>query len=161
MTTAVLMLLVVAIPASAHAEAAAHHRHAPPCLGGGRQRISAVGAVRPAARGPSRRSPTGVARRLFRVAEEAFLPDPVWSSRTDDALMRETIAVLERRNVIGVLSGPPERGNHDRARLCRTRRGPCVAVAVGRDQVKADVKHRPPYPTCVFRRDLRNGEPAR
>jgi uncharacterized protein len=36
-------------------------------------------------------------------------PDPVWSPTTDDALIRETIAVLERRNVIGVLSGPPER----------------------------------------------------
>jgi len=36
-------------------------------------------------------------------------PDPVWSPGTDEALMKETIAVLERRNVIGVLSGPPER----------------------------------------------------
>lgn len=35
--------------------------------------------------------------------------DPVWSPITDDALMKETIAALERRNVIGVLSGPPER----------------------------------------------------
>ena len=36
-------------------------------------------------------------------------PDPVWSPETDEALMKETIAVLERRNVIGVLSGTPER----------------------------------------------------
>jgi hypothetical protein len=35
--------------------------------------------------------------------------DPVWSPMTDDALMKETIAAVERRNVIGVLSGPPER----------------------------------------------------
>jgi uncharacterized protein len=34
--------------------------------------------------------------------------DPVWSPRTDAALMTETIAALERRNVIGVLSGTPE-----------------------------------------------------
>jgi hypothetical protein len=33
--------------------------------------------------------------------------DPVWSSKTDEALMRETIAVMERRNITGVLSGPP------------------------------------------------------
>ena len=33
--------------------------------------------------------------------------DPVWSPMTDDALMRETIAVMERRNIYGVLSGPP------------------------------------------------------
>ena len=35
--------------------------------------------------------------------------DPVWSPTSDSALMRETIAALERRNVIGVLSGTPER----------------------------------------------------
>jgi predicted TIM-barrel fold metal-dependent hydrolase len=35
--------------------------------------------------------------------------DPVWSPMTDYALMRETIAALERRNVFGVLSGRPER----------------------------------------------------
>ncbi|HKY33253.1 MAG TPA: amidohydrolase family protein [Candidatus Polarisedimenticolia bacterium] len=35
--------------------------------------------------------------------------DPVWSPENDDALMRQTIAAMERRNVIGVLSGPPER----------------------------------------------------
>lgn len=35
--------------------------------------------------------------------------DPVWSPQTDEALMRETIDALERHNVIGVLSGPPER----------------------------------------------------
>jgi uncharacterized protein len=32
--------------------------------------------------------------------------DPVWSPMTDEALMRETLAVMERRNVYGVLSGP-------------------------------------------------------
>ena len=31
--------------------------------------------------------------------------DPVWSLPTDQALMEQTIAVLKRRNVIGVLSG--------------------------------------------------------
>lgn len=35
--------------------------------------------------------------------------DPVWSPESDEALMKETIAVLERRNIIGVLSGTPER----------------------------------------------------
>jgi hypothetical protein len=32
-------------------------------------------------------------------------PDPVWSPTTDQALMEQTIAVLKRLNVIGVLSG--------------------------------------------------------
>ena len=35
--------------------------------------------------------------------------DPVWSPETDDALMAETLATLERLNVFGVLSGTPER----------------------------------------------------
>lgn len=32
--------------------------------------------------------------------------DPIWSPMTDEDLMTETIEVLERRNVIGVTSGP-------------------------------------------------------
>jgi predicted TIM-barrel fold metal-dependent hydrolase len=34
--------------------------------------------------------------------------DPVWSPETDDDLRSETISVMERRNVFGVLSGTPE-----------------------------------------------------
>jgi predicted TIM-barrel fold metal-dependent hydrolase len=34
--------------------------------------------------------------------------DPVWSPTTDEALMRETIAAMDRLNVYGVLSGPYE-----------------------------------------------------
>lgn len=32
--------------------------------------------------------------------------DPTWSPTTDQALMRETIAVMDRLNIYGVLSGP-------------------------------------------------------
>jgi len=35
--------------------------------------------------------------------------DPVWSPKTDGELMAQTIEVMERRNVYGVLSGTPER----------------------------------------------------
>lgn len=35
--------------------------------------------------------------------------DPVWSPETDEELMRQTIEAVERRNIIGVLSGTPER----------------------------------------------------
>jgi uncharacterized protein len=35
--------------------------------------------------------------------------DPIWSPTTDDELMKQTLAIVERRNVIGVLSGPPAR----------------------------------------------------
>lgn len=34
--------------------------------------------------------------------------DPVWSPATDDALRRETIGLLKRRNIVGVLSGTAE-----------------------------------------------------
>lgn len=33
---------------------------------------------------------------------------PIWSPETDDDLMKQTLAVLERRNIIGVTSGPRE-----------------------------------------------------
>lgn len=35
--------------------------------------------------------------------------DPVWSPGSDEALLEETLAALERHNVIGVLGGPPAR----------------------------------------------------
>ncbi len=35
--------------------------------------------------------------------------DPVWSPATDDELRDRTIKVMERRNVVGILSGTPER----------------------------------------------------
>lgn len=36
-------------------------------------------------------------------------PDPVWSPVTDEEVLSQTLAIMERRNIIGVLSGPPER----------------------------------------------------
>ena len=35
--------------------------------------------------------------------------DPIWSPTTDEEVMRRTIEVVERRNVYGMLSGPPAR----------------------------------------------------
>jgi uncharacterized protein len=35
--------------------------------------------------------------------------DPIWSPTSDDELMKQTLAIAERRNVIGVLSGPAAR----------------------------------------------------
>jgi uncharacterized protein len=35
--------------------------------------------------------------------------DPVWSPTTDEALVRETVALMERLNIFGVLSGSPDR----------------------------------------------------
>jgi predicted TIM-barrel fold metal-dependent hydrolase len=36
-------------------------------------------------------------------------PDPVWSPATDEALMRESLAALDKLNIIAVASGPAER----------------------------------------------------
>jgi predicted TIM-barrel fold metal-dependent hydrolase len=36
-------------------------------------------------------------------------PDPVWSPATDEALMRESLAAMDKLNIIGVASGPAER----------------------------------------------------
>jgi predicted TIM-barrel fold metal-dependent hydrolase len=41
--------------------------------------------------------------------------DPVWSPMTDDALMNETLSVLRRRNIFGVVSGGVERVQRWRA----------------------------------------------
>lgn len=35
--------------------------------------------------------------------------DPIWSPTTNDDVMNQTLAIAERRNIIGVLSGPVER----------------------------------------------------
>lgn len=43
---------------------------------------------------------------FLQTFKEPPCPDPIWSPTTDEALIEETVAVLERRNIIGVLSGP-------------------------------------------------------
>jgi len=58
-----------------------------------------------------RLSPLDPSREVFRhpVAKAPLCADPIWSPLTDQAVMEQTIGVLERRNIIGGLSGPPER----------------------------------------------------
>lgn len=45
---------------------------------------------------------------FIRVMKEPPCADPIWSPTTDAALIEQTVAILERRNIIGVLSGPAE-----------------------------------------------------
>jgi len=40
------------------------------------------------------------------TAVDPYCEDPVWSPTTDDEVMRKTLEILERRNIIGVTSGP-------------------------------------------------------
>ena len=46
---------------------------------------------------------------FLKMMKQPPCADPIWSPETDEELMRRTIAVMERRNVIGILSGTPER----------------------------------------------------
>jgi hypothetical protein len=43
---------------------------------------------------------------FLRLFKNPPCEDPVWSPETDEELMTRTLAVMERRNVIGVVSGP-------------------------------------------------------
>ena len=46
---------------------------------------------------------------LMAMLKEPMCDDPVWSPVSDEALMHETIEVMERLNMFGVLSGTPDR----------------------------------------------------
>lgn len=46
---------------------------------------------------------------LMALLADPPCPEPIWSPPTDEALMQQTIAVLERRHVFGVLSGDADR----------------------------------------------------
>ena len=47
--------------------------------------------------------------RFIAWQKEPPCADPVWSPKSDTELMQQTIAVMNRRNIYGVLSGTPER----------------------------------------------------
>lgn len=60
--------------------------------------------------------------------------DPIWSPKGKDAIMKETIAVLERRNIFGVLSGTPD----EVRRWMKAAPGrfiPSVQFKIGRDDI--------------------------
>lgn len=49
------------------------------------------------------------------MAKQPPCDDPVWSPESDEEVMNQTIEIMERRNIIGVLSGTPERVKEWRA----------------------------------------------
>ena len=67
--------------------------------------------------------------------------DPIWSPVTDDALMQETIAEVERLNVIGILSGEPDRVLQWSAQA-PDRFFPSVQFRIGRDAMSPDSLRR-------------------
>ena len=55
------------------------------------------------------------AKAFLALAKKPPCSDPVWSPATDEGVMSETLAVMKRRNIIGVLSGSAARVKHWRA----------------------------------------------
>ncbi len=43
------------------------------------------------------------------MAKQPPCADPVWSPETDEEVMSQTLDIMQRRNIVGVLSGTPER----------------------------------------------------
>jgi predicted TIM-barrel fold metal-dependent hydrolase len=78
---------------------------------------------------------------FMRTMKNPPCPDPVWSPTTDEALMNETLTAMDRRNVIGVLSGTPERVRQWRA-AAPGRFIPSVDFILGRDDIPADEMRR-------------------
>ena len=52
---------------------------------------------------------------FMRGMKEPDCDDPVWSPDSDAEVMNQSIEIMERRNIIGVLSGTPERVGEWRA----------------------------------------------
>jgi len=67
-------------------------------------------------------------------------PDPVWSPMTDDGVMNDTLEILRRRNIIGVVSGASD--TMDRVARWRAaapdRVIPALGFALGRDSLSPD-----------------------
>ena len=100
-----LMLLSLAVPAEArplpvidmHLHASVADENGPPPLGLCIPMLSYLSPLDP---GRDKFNP---------VSRNPPCPNPIWSAPTDEAVMEQTVAVLERRNIFGVLSGPPDR----------------------------------------------------
>jgi predicted TIM-barrel fold metal-dependent hydrolase len=71
------------------------------------------------------------------AGKEPPCPDPLWSLETDEALLDETIATMERRNVVGVISGPPDRALQW-FEAAPERFIPSAQLQIGRDEYDLD-----------------------
>jgi hypothetical protein len=54
---------------------------------------------------------------FMEMAKQPPCDDPVWSPATDEEVMSQTLEIMERRNIFGVLSGTPDRVTEWRATL--------------------------------------------
>lgn len=79
--------------------------------------------------------------RMMEAFRNPPCPDPIWSPRTDDELMRSTLEILERRNITGVASGPLDiLARWERASPERIL--PAFRLNLGRDSISPDSLRR-------------------
>jgi predicted TIM-barrel fold metal-dependent hydrolase len=71
------------------------------------------------------------------IMKQPTCEDPIWSPATDDSVMAQTIGVMERRHIVGVLSGTPERVAAWMA-AAPGRFFPGLGFQLGRDTVSPD-----------------------
>lgn len=103
-------LILLLVPASAAAQDRAPvldmHLHA---LAADQQGPPPLAMCTPIQEFPAWDPATPYGQTFLAMMKDPSCDDPVWSPETDQELMRRTIAVMERRNVVGVLGGTPER----------------------------------------------------
>jgi hypothetical protein len=68
-------------------------------------------------------------------AKEPPCPDPVWSPMTDEEVLQRTLAILERRNIVAVTSGPLVERYFE---VAPRRILPALRLQIGRDEVSPD-----------------------
>ena len=68
-----------------------------------------LGLCAPIQQFPTANPPKPYGATFLEFLKDPSCPDPIWSPETDDALMLETIRVMEESNVFGVLSGTVSR----------------------------------------------------
>lgn len=102
------LLLVVATPARSqepppiidvHLHAYAANAQGPP----------PIGICAPFEQSPAWDPSRPYAETFMAMLKQPPCTDPIWSPATDGELMRQTIDVMERRNIFGILSGTPNR----------------------------------------------------
>ena len=84
-----------------------------------------------------------------RAWEEVFIEvfknppcsDPIWSPMTDEEVMEQTMEVLDRRSIIGVLSGTPARVRLW-SKVAPGQFVPSVQFRIGRDEISPDAMRR-------------------
>lgn len=104
-----LLLTLLAAPAAAQQRLPIidMHLHAWPADGQGPPPVAICAPIDPFPAWDPSTAPYGTT--FMEMLKKPPCRDPVWSPMTDEALMAQTIAVLNRRNIFGVLDGTAER----------------------------------------------------